>query len=195
MVEWSVLLPHIHEVLGLILNLMVAILKFFMDLPKYFEENNGQYLQQASAASISLLIHHPQSPSHFLIQEDFWRAIQNSPSLKYIYGRVCAVLTGFPSIYPLLTVYMALLSNENWCCCLALYSKYQFKQCSEVNQTYLCLINNQEACDRKCHSLYTLNHILMKFILFLVFLILFRAGQLYVLYYNVVIIFANHMGK
>jgi hypothetical protein len=45
MVEWSVLLPHIHEVLGLILNLMVAILKFFMDLPKYFEENNGQYLQ------------------------------------------------------------------------------------------------------------------------------------------------------
>jgi len=41
MVEWCVLLPHIHEVLSLSLNLIVAILKVFMDLSKYFGENNG----------------------------------------------------------------------------------------------------------------------------------------------------------
>ena len=35
---------------------------------------------------------------------------------------------------------MALFSNENWYCCLALYSNVPFKQCSEVNQTFLYLI-------------------------------------------------------
>lgn len=72
---------------------------------------------------------------------------------------------------------------------------YQFKQCSEVNRTFVCLINNQEGCDRKCHPLCTLNYTLMKFILFLDFLILFHAGYLYVPHYNVVIISANHIGK
>jgi len=44
MVEWCVPLPHTHKVLGLILNLTVAILKFFMVLSKYFGKIMEQYL-------------------------------------------------------------------------------------------------------------------------------------------------------
>jgi hypothetical protein len=44
MVEWCVPLPNIHEAFGLILDLKVAVLKFFMGLLKHFEERYGTML-------------------------------------------------------------------------------------------------------------------------------------------------------
>ena len=196
MVQLCVLLPHIHEVLGLILNLMVAILKFFIYYPSTLRKIMGQYLQQAKCC---FDIPPNSSPNIILQFLDTGRFLQSNMKLTVFHSidmveYVLLLQVFHPFIHSSQYIWLCLVMKIGavaWHC----IPKYQFKQHSEVNQTFLCLINNQEACDWKFHPLCTLNYTLIKFILFLEFLILFDAGQLYVPHYNVAIISASHIDK